>query len=65
MAPNTRYEWLRKNLDYGDYEEMSELLEKIDNLNNYLNTIGGYSYSLLEKNLNNNEKIYFTFLLLK
>lgn len=33
MAPNTRYEWLRKNLDYGDYEEMSELLEKIDNLN--------------------------------
>lgn len=30
---------------------------KIENLNKYLNTIGGYSYSLLEKNLNNNEKI--------
>jgi len=31
--------------------------QKIENLNSYLNTIGGYSYSLLEKNLNNNEKI--------
>ena len=30
---------------------------KIENLNNYLNTLGGYSYSLLERNLNNNEKI--------
>ena len=30
---------------------------KIENLNNYLNTIGGYSYSLLEKNLNSNAKI--------
>lgn len=31
--------------------------QKIENLNAYLNTVGGYSYSLLEKNLNNNEKI--------
>lgn len=30
---------------------------KIENLNNYLNTVGGYSYSLLEKNLNSQEKI--------
>lgn len=30
---------------------------KIKNLNKYLNTVGGYSYSLIEKNLNNNEKI--------
>lgn len=31
--------------------------QKIENLNSYLNTVGGYSYSLLEKNLNNGEKI--------
>ena len=31
--------------------------QKIKNLNGYLNTIGGYSYSLLEKNLNSNLKI--------
>ena len=30
---------------------------KIENLNNYLNTVGGYSYSLLEKNLKASEKI--------
>ena len=30
---------------------------KIENLNGYFNTLGGYAYSLLEKNLNNNEKI--------
>ena len=30
---------------------------KIENLNSYLNTLGGYSYSLLERNLNNSEKI--------
>jgi len=30
---------------------------KIENLNNYLNTVSGYSYSLLEKNLNSQQKI--------
>lgn len=30
---------------------------KIENLNAYFNTVGGYCYSLLEKNLNSNEKI--------